>query len=336
MKARLVTILVIFLLILTNSGQALSWRYPVGTETGEGWINKNGLQWLQGYNYDYQNTKVNVPHPGIDFNMDNTSGDGDAGQNVYAVNKGKVVFSGYATGWGNLIIIQHDLQNDGFVQSVYGHLQDVFVEAGKDFDEHLPIGTVGNTGTTNAHLHFEIRSSRLLEQPEYTSPKYFPYFQDKSWVANNYYNPETFLNFNMNSNIGSVRDDYWSQTLSVNADGMNLTLDETIGLSQNGSEITGNILSKIELQGCCGPISAVGNITGAVKNGNLLDLNITWISNEHDYGKGYEIVVGGDPGTVENRQFRLSNDRFSLSPANTTPALWWNDKWLTEFGTYTK
>ncbi|MHB0867817.1 MAG: M23 family metallopeptidase [Thermoleophilia bacterium] len=80
-----------------------------------------------------------------------------AGDPVYAVSEGTVVFSGMGPGlWGNIVIIQHKARGVT-VFSQYAHLTNSYVRAGQVVGRRQVIGTVGETGTTEPHLHFEIK-----------------------------------------------------------------------------------------------------------------------------------------------------------------------------------
>lgn len=64
--------------------------------------------------------------------------------------------SGYNGGYGDLIIISH---SNG-TQTVYAHLNSVYVKTGQKVVQGEQIGTSGNTGrSTGPHLHFEIRGA---------------------------------------------------------------------------------------------------------------------------------------------------------------------------------
>ncbi len=82
------------------------------------------------------------------------------GTPVLASAGGKVIVAklgGYNGGYGNLIIITHA----GGIQTVYGHLRDVYVTQGQSVAQGETIGTVGNTGrSTGPHLHFEVRGAK--------------------------------------------------------------------------------------------------------------------------------------------------------------------------------
>src|SRR5678816_3086282 len=78
---------------------------------------------------------------------------GERGQPVYATAAGTVLHSGWATGYGNLITINH-----GFgLETRYGHLLDYKVKVGQQVGRGDIIGHVGNTGrSTGYHLHYEV------------------------------------------------------------------------------------------------------------------------------------------------------------------------------------
>lgn len=87
---------------------------------------------------------------------------GERGQPVYATAAGSVVHSGWATGYGNLITINH-----GFgLETRYGHLLDYKVKAGQRVGRGDIIGHVGNTGrSTGYHLHYEVLANGKLLNP---------------------------------------------------------------------------------------------------------------------------------------------------------------------------
>ncbi len=86
-------------------------------------------------------------HTGVDLRAKY----GDA---VYASAPGKVIFTGVAGGYGNLIQIAH---SHGYV-TYYGHLSKIYAHMGEKVRRGTLIGRVGATGrVTGPHLHFEIR-----------------------------------------------------------------------------------------------------------------------------------------------------------------------------------
>jgi len=106
---------------------------------------------LSGYDY------APPTHNGLDF-------EGRSGWNIYAVDSGVIVFSGWSDrGYGNLIVIDHD---DG-IQSYYGHLLDgSFLPCGSNVTQGQYIGGMGSTGnSTGPHLHFELRFNGYAVNP---------------------------------------------------------------------------------------------------------------------------------------------------------------------------
>jgi len=178
-------------------------RYPVGDEIGNGWLNnRGGLQWLEVW--DYQGNCGIVYHPGIDFNKDGTSGDQDRYEPVYAIANGEVIESYYESGssWGNLILIRHILLNGEVVFSLYGHLDTRMVSVGDLVTIGQQIGTVGKGIGLNAHLHSEIRKSSLADR----SAKFFPCGNsgyNEAFVIRNYFNTEAFVKIGRFANMSS-------------------------------------------------------------------------------------------------------------------------------------
>lgn len=86
----------------------------------------------------------------------------DLGDPVYVIADGRVLFSrDGGPGWGNVIIVLHAYVENGrrqYVQSYYGHVDEMLVRAGKNVRRGQQIATVGNAGGRYfAHLHFEMR-----------------------------------------------------------------------------------------------------------------------------------------------------------------------------------
>ncbi len=87
---------------------------------------------------------------------------GALGARVLAVGVGKVAFSGWLKGYGNLVIIDHG----GGYHSLYAHLAQSLVEAGNEVEEGEEIASVGDTGSLKgAFLYFEIRKQGQAIDP---------------------------------------------------------------------------------------------------------------------------------------------------------------------------
>jgi murein DD-endopeptidase MepM/ murein hydrolase activator NlpD len=85
-------------------------------------------------------------HKGVDFA-------GTAGQQVLSVAAGVVTRSANASGYGNLIEINH---GNGYVTR-YGHNQSLLVGVGATVVRGQPIALMGSTGrSTGPHVHFEV------------------------------------------------------------------------------------------------------------------------------------------------------------------------------------
>ena len=86
----------------------------------------------------------------------------DLGDPIYAVADGRVLLArDGGPGWGNVIIVLHAIEENGarrYVQSYYGHCDEILVDMGDDVRRSQQIATVGTGGGRYfAHLHFEMR-----------------------------------------------------------------------------------------------------------------------------------------------------------------------------------
>lgn len=72
---------------------------------------------------------------------------------VRVVKPGRVTVARYNGHMGNTVIVRHDRG----LETLYGHLDKIFVKEGQEVAEDTVLGTVGNTGqSTGKHLHFEV------------------------------------------------------------------------------------------------------------------------------------------------------------------------------------
>jgi murein DD-endopeptidase MepM/ murein hydrolase activator NlpD len=94
-------------------------------------------------------------HKGIDLGC-------RIGTKVHAARSGKVIFSGYEDGYGNLVVVEHEF---GY-KSYYGHLSKILVKNGDTVNTGSLLALSGNTGrSTGPHLHFEIRKNDRAINP---------------------------------------------------------------------------------------------------------------------------------------------------------------------------
>ncbi|MEN8173969.1 MAG: LysM peptidoglycan-binding domain-containing M23 family metallopeptidase [Chloroflexota bacterium] len=98
--------------------------------------------YLSGYDY---NPAAN--HAAIDIA-------GDTGDPLWAVDDGVVVYAGWSyLGYGNLVVLDH---GNGW-QSLYAHMDQIYVSCGTSLFQGATIGTLGNTGASSgSHLHFAL------------------------------------------------------------------------------------------------------------------------------------------------------------------------------------
>ncbi|MHB9052830.1 MAG: M23 family metallopeptidase [Thermoleophilia bacterium] len=95
-------------------------------------------------------------HTGEDFDS------GTEGGQVYSASEGVVVWTGVGPGaWGNVIIIRHIVHGES-IYTQYAHVRDIFVAPGQAVGRRQQIATVGTTGTTAPHLHFEIKTQPMI------------------------------------------------------------------------------------------------------------------------------------------------------------------------------
>lgn len=86
-------------------------------------------------------------HKGVDFGA-------PTGTPVRSVGEGVVTFSGWQTGYGNVVHIEHS----GGRSTVYAHLSRIDARKGQRIEQGQLIGAVGATGwATGPHLHFEFK-----------------------------------------------------------------------------------------------------------------------------------------------------------------------------------
>ncbi|MDQ7822857.1 MAG: M23 family metallopeptidase [Candidatus Eremiobacteraeota bacterium] len=107
-------------------------------------------------------------HPGVDIAV-------PVGTPVKAVAAGTVILAGWREGWGNLLVIAHQVPGAGKLYSVYGHLSG-FIKTGGMVKRGEFAGYSGASGSPYPHLHFQIDRNPFPYYPSsggaypYTSP----------------------------------------------------------------------------------------------------------------------------------------------------------------------
>jgi murein DD-endopeptidase MepM/ murein hydrolase activator NlpD len=94
-------------------------------------------------------------HPGIDIGV-------PTGTPIHAAGSGTVIWCGWMSGYGNLVMIDH---HNGLA-TLYGHESRVAVACGQDVTTGDVIGYSGCTGfCTGPHVHFEVRANGTPVDP---------------------------------------------------------------------------------------------------------------------------------------------------------------------------
>lgn len=113
---------------------------PAGRPVRKGWISST---------YGMRTDPITgspAYHPGVDFN-------GPVGTDVLAVADGMVSYSGWRSGYGNAVEIDH---GNGY-QTRYGHNSENLVKAGDLVKAGSVIAKMGSTGrSTGSHVHLEV------------------------------------------------------------------------------------------------------------------------------------------------------------------------------------
>lgn len=97
-------------------------------------------------------------HKGIDIGA-------PYGAPVYSLKDGVVSYSGWMSGYGNVVVVNH-----GDISTLYAHNSSLTVSVGQSVSGGQQIAVVGSTGwSTGAHIHFEVikGSDRIDSAPYY-------------------------------------------------------------------------------------------------------------------------------------------------------------------------
>ncbi len=87
---------------------------------------------------------------------------GQHGQNIHAMDSGKVMYAGDGLkAYGLLVIVQHSPE----WISAYGHNDSILVKEGEEVRAGQPIATMGMGPGNAAMLHFEIRRDGKPVEP---------------------------------------------------------------------------------------------------------------------------------------------------------------------------
>ena len=140
----------------------LSWGVCSGvTFTGpgaNGWfILPTGSSRVSGW---YFHDRRNPTHIGLDYAC-------RLGDPLYAADNGVVTIAGWNGNYGILVEVNH---GNGFITR-YAHFSDIIVGCGQAVYQGQLLGYCGSTGwSTGPHLHFEIRSNGVPQDPQIYLP----------------------------------------------------------------------------------------------------------------------------------------------------------------------
>ena len=96
-----------------------------------------------------------IYHSGIDIGV-------AYGTPIHAADSGTVIYSGWISGYGNAVIIDHG----GGMQTLYGHNQSLNVSEGQSVSKGAVIAFAGSTGnSTGPHCHFEVEINGQAVDP---------------------------------------------------------------------------------------------------------------------------------------------------------------------------
>ena len=94
-------------------------------------------------------------HEGIDIAV-------PSGTPVHAAAAGTVIYAGWMTGYGNLVVLDH---GNGLA-TAYAHNSSLLVSVGQHVSQGQTISLSGSTGhSTGPHVHFEVRVNGVAVDP---------------------------------------------------------------------------------------------------------------------------------------------------------------------------
>lgn len=100
--------------------------------------------------------KKNMFHSGIDIPA-------KSGSSIVAAESGKVIYSGWYSSYGKVIMIDHG----GGIVTLYGHCSSLDASVGQSVKKGQKVARIGSTGrSTGPHLHFEVRKNGSFQNPK--------------------------------------------------------------------------------------------------------------------------------------------------------------------------
>lgn len=88
------------------------------------------------------------------------------GTPIKTANSGRVIFTGWYSGYGKVVIVDHGKINGIPTTTLYAHMSTILAKQGTNVAKGTVIGKVGTTGySTGPHLHFEVRQKGNTTNP---------------------------------------------------------------------------------------------------------------------------------------------------------------------------
>lgn len=145
--------------VASNSSSSNSSNLPPATTAPS--MGDEGIAWMWPGNGTVIANFDEVKNKGIDLA-------GKAGDPVFAVADGIVIHAASLRGFGNLVILKH---NNTYI-SAYGHNQTLLVKEDQQVKKGQKIAEMGNTGSDQVKLHFEIRrQGKPVDPIKYLPPR---------------------------------------------------------------------------------------------------------------------------------------------------------------------
>jgi murein DD-endopeptidase MepM/ murein hydrolase activator NlpD len=137
---------------MVSTSVADRFDFPVGAPNADGYVISRGFNIHGHLGEDW----VSAAGPGAIY-----------GARVAAIGNGVVSLArDFKRAWGNVIVIRHAFYEGGqvkYVDSLYAHLDKIFVAEGQPVNRGQEIGLVGNAhGLYHPHLHFEIHRNTAI------------------------------------------------------------------------------------------------------------------------------------------------------------------------------
>ncbi len=212
---------------------------------------------------------------------------------MFAAANGVVVEADdFGAGWGNIIVIRHDLSDGDSVWSQYAHLGEMSVAIGAEVVRGEQIGTIGRGHDDEylAHLHFEIRQEDLAADA-------WPSGNDsREDVAGRYHNPTEFINARRPAGYGDTEG---PQVTVTSPQSGTFAIGETIRIAAAATDPSGFSHTWIELYQ--GGIDPDQHLVGFIYQGEAGSEFV----NEFTWEVGAVVGIDGTPYTPSGNDYRI-------------------------------